>query len=148
METNAKELVDRFAEGKTVRETMGISLAELDAVYAVAYNRYRAGKYDEAAKLFASLCEMDHTNRKFWMGLAAARQCLRDYTGACRAYTLCVQLQCDEPSAWYHLAECHAKLGSVKDALDDLEALDDLTTDSLYKEKARTLREKLGKAEQ
>ena len=81
-----EEAAKKFMNGSTIKELKGISNNEMEAVYSLAFNYYRSGKFDEAEKLFDFLALFDHLNAKFWMGVGAVRQVKKNFTGAIQAY--------------------------------------------------------------
>ena len=85
-EAQITESAKKFTEGATIKELRGISNNELEAVYSLAFNYYRTGKFDEAEKLFNFLALFDHLNQKYWIGVGAVRQVKKDFSGAVQAY--------------------------------------------------------------
>ena len=64
-EEDIKKAAQSFInDGATLKELKGISNAEMEAVYSLAFNYYRTGKFDDAAKLFNFLAFFDHLNAK------------------------------------------------------------------------------------
>ena len=141
-----KELIER---GATMKQLKGVSNEELEAVYSLAYGYYRTGKYDEALKLFQFLVLFDHLNAKFWMGLGAAQQVLKDYQNAVVSYGYCSFLKLDNPKPQLHAAECFLAMGDKRNAASSLEALNeycpkDTDIGREYRAKAAKLRELIG----
>ena len=123
-----KELIER---GATLKQLKGVSNEELEAVYSLAFGYYRTGKYDEAAKLFQFLVLFDHLNAKFWFGLGAVQQAMKDYQGAVSSYGYCSFLNLENPKPQLHAAECFLALGDKINAAE-------------YRAKAAKLRELVG----
>ena len=111
--------------GATLKQLKGVSNAELEAVYSLAFGYYRTGKYDEAAKLFQFLVLFDHLNAKFWFGLGAVQQAMKDYQGAVASYGYCSFLNLENPKPQLHAAECFLALGDKRNAASSLEALNE-----------------------
>jgi len=135
--------------GATLKQLKGVSNAELEAVYSLAFGYYRTGKYDEAAKLFQFLVLFDHLNAKFWFGLGAVQQALKDYTNAVASYGYCSFLNLENPKPQLHAAECFLALGDKRNAASSLEALNaycpkDTDIGREYRAKAAKLREAVG----
>jgi type III secretion system low calcium response chaperone LcrH/SycD len=136
-------------DGSTLKQLKGVSNEELEAVYALAFGYYRTGKYDEALKLFQFLVLFDHLNAKFWMGLGAVQQVLKDYQNAVVSYGYCSFLKLDNPKPQLHAAECFLAMGDKRNAASSLEALDaycpkDTDVGREYRAKAAKLREVIG----
>ena len=51
-EKEIKEAAQKFLNGSTIKELRGITNDEMEAVYSLAFNYYRTGKFEEAEKLF------------------------------------------------------------------------------------------------
>ena len=136
-------------KGYTLKRIKGISNAELEAVYSLAFGYYRTGKFDEALKLFQFLVLFDHLNQKFWMGLGAVQQALKDYEHAVASYSYCSLLDLTYPKPQLHSAECYLAMGDKVSAASALSALDKYCPTNTdigreYRAKATKLREMVG----
>jgi len=136
-------------DSSTLKQLKGVTNAELEAVYSLAFGYYRTGKYDEAFKLFQFLVLFDHLNAKFWFGLGATQQALKDFQNAVVSYGYCSFLKLDNPKPQLHAAECFLALGDKRNAASSLEALDaycpkDTDVGREYRAKAAKLRELVG----
>ena len=136
-------------DGATLKQLKGVTNAELEAVYSLAFSYYRTGKFDEAFKLFQFLVLFDHLNAKFWFGLGATQQALKDFQNAIVSYGYCSFLKLDNPKPQLHAAECFLALGDKRNAASSLEALDaycpkDTDVGREYRAKAAKLRELVG----
>lgn len=148
-ETAIKEAAQKFLEGSTIKELKGITNQELEAVYSLAFNYYRTGKFDEAEKLFNFLALFDHLNPKFWMGVGAVRQVKKDFSGAVQAYGYASFLDISNPKPQIHAAECFLAMGDKRNAASSLEALEhfcpkDTDLGREYRAKAAELRKLVG----
>ena len=144
-----EEAAKKFMNGSTIKELKGIKNEELEAVYSLAFNYYRSGKYDEAEKLFNFLALFDHLNQKFWMGVGAVRQVKKDYAGAVQAYGYASFLDLKNPKPQIHAAECFLAMGDRRNAASSLEALDmfcpkDTDIGREYRAKAAEIRKLVG----
>ena len=148
---------DKLAEGikslvkdnATLKQAKGVTNGELEAVYSLAFGYYRTGKYDEALKLFQFLVLFDHLNAKFWFGLGATQQAVKDYQGAVASYGYCSFLNLENPKPQYHAAECFLAIGDKRNAASSLEALNEYCPENTdvgreYRAKAAKLREMIG----
>ena len=148
---------DKLAEGikslvrdnATLKQAKGVTNGELEAVYSLAFGYYRTGKYDEALKLFQFLVLFDHLNAKFWFGLGATQQAIKDYQGAVASYGYCSFLNLENPKPQYHAAECFLAIGDKRNAASSLEALNEYCPENTdvgreYRAKAAKLREMIG----
>ena len=136
-------------ENATLKQLKGVTNAELEAVYSLAFGYYRTGKFDEALKLFQFLVLFDHLNAKYWFGFGAVHQALRDFQGAIASYGYCSFLNLENPKPQLHAAECFLALGDKRNAASSLEALNeycpkDTDIGREYRAKAAKLREMVG----
>ena len=145
----AESVKSLIKDGSTLKQLKGVSNEELEAVYSLAFGYYRTGKYDEALKLFQFLVLFDHLNAKFWMGLGAVQQVLKDYQNAVVSYGYCSFLKLDNPKPQLHAAECFLAMGDKRNAASSLEALNeycpkDTDIGREYRAKAAKLRDLVG----
>ena len=136
-------------DNATLKQVKGVTNGELEAVYSLAFGYYRTGKYDEALKLFQFLVLFDHLNAKFWFGLGATQQAIKDYQGAVASYGYCSFLNLENPKPQFHAAECFLAIGDKRNAASALEALNEYCPANTdvgreYRAKAAKLREAVG----
>ena len=148
-EAGIKEAAQKFIEGSTIKELKGITNAEMEAVYSLAFNFYRTGRYEDAEKLFNFLALYDHLNPKYWMGVGAVRQVRKDFSGAVQAYGYASFLDLSNPKPQYHAAECFLAVGDKRNAASSLEALEEFCPKETeigreYRAKAAALRKLIG----
>ena len=106
------KLLKRFVEkGSTLKGMRGISDETMEAVYGLAYNNYNNGKFDEASRLFGFLGGFDPYQSKYWIGLAAARQMLKQYQGAIQAYSMAALMAEEDPNPSLYAADCYMIMG-------------------------------------
>ena len=148
-EAEIADAAKKFLDGSTIKELKGITNDEMEAVYSLAFNYYRTGKFEEAEKLFNFLALFDHLNPKFWMGVGAVRQVKKDFPGAVQAYGYASFLDLKNPKPQLHAAECFLAMGDKRNAASSLEALDhfcpkDTALGREYRAKAAELRKLVG----
>lgn len=144
-----KEAAQAFMEGATMKELKGISNEEMEAVYSLAFNFYRTGKYDDAEKLFNFLALFDHLNAKFWFGVGAVRQAKKNYEMAVQAYAYASFLDITNPKPQYHAAECFLAMGDKRNAASSIFALEEFSDANseagrTYRAKAEELKKLIG----
>ncbi len=111
-----------LAKGGTVADALEIDLDKLETLYALAYNHYTAGNYDDAMVLFQALSMYNHNDHRFWMGLAGTRQATGDLKGAIDAYSMAAMAETmRNPEPIVYGAICYMKLGDVENAKAALE---------------------------
>ncbi|WP_163834360.1 SycD/LcrH family type III secretion system chaperone [Spartinivicinus ruber] len=121
-EPNFEELLDFFGEGGAIRDLTSFDEETIETAYAVAYQYYESGKYQEASKIFHLLCYLDHYQAKFFIGLGACRQMLKEYQLAIDAFSYVTVIDVTDPRAPFYAAECHLALGNIKEAESGFEA--------------------------
>jgi type III secretion system low calcium response chaperone LcrH/SycD len=112
-----QELVETFFEtGATFKDLRGLTDETMEAIYSVAYNLYQNGKFEDALKIFQFLCFYDHYNKKYYMGLGACRQMLKQYAEAIDTFTYASILDSSDPTPPLYAADCHLALGNLEAA--------------------------------
>lgn len=98
------------------------SSENLSALYAMGFELYRNGKYEEAKAFFHLLTLEDSFERKFWMGLAACYQMLKDYPKAIECYSAAAVQDSSDPYVHWHAADCFFFSGDLTKAREALES--------------------------
>lgn len=111
------ELLDGHASA-----TSQLSAESQSTLYTMAYQFYRSGKFEEARHFFRFLAGVNPLDRRFWMGLAASYQMLKDYQPAIECYSVAAVQNPDDPYAHWHAAECFFAQGNQAQALGALES--------------------------
>ena len=124
-EENVIEMMTQLGEGATLREMRGITDAEMEAIYAMGVNFYKAGNYDDAEKVFKFLVMFDHMSSRYWTAMGSLRQVQRRFAQAVEAYKFASFLDLENPKPLYYAAECLVALGDKAKALDALAAVDE-----------------------
>lgn len=129
----------------TMREVKGISNKQMNAMYAVGFNLFNAGRLEDAKKVFNGLLILDHLERKYWFAMGAVLQQLKDFNEALKCYQVAAFLDIKIAKTQYQIAECHLALGDKENALNAIGAMfeyADLTGEQgeKYRAKAETLK--------
>lgn len=118
-----REMMGKFAEnGRTFKDFTSLTPESMEAFYMVAYTLYNGKKYEDAEKVFKLLCTLDHFQVKYWKGLAASRENLKDYDGALAAYSYITMMDIHDPYPPFHGAKCLLALGRTKEGESALRA--------------------------
>ena len=139
-------------DNATLKQLKGVTNAELEAVYSLAFGYYQTGKFNEALKLFQFLVLFDHLNKKYWMGLGAVQQVLKDFQGAIVSYGYSSFLDLKNPKPQFHAAECLLAMGDKGNAASAIMALEQYCPKNTdlgreYRAKAAELRKTIGEEE-
>lgn len=99
-----------------------VSKESLPALYAIALEFYRNGKYGEAKDIFQLLTISDADDRKHWMGLASCYKMLKEYAEAIECFSMAALLDPHEPMAHWHAADSYFASGKQTEAMVALES--------------------------
>nr|WP_306671610.1 SycD/LcrH family type III secretion system chaperone [Endozoicomonas sp. ONNA2] len=124
------KLLNFFGEGGTFKDLKNMSDDAMEAIYSVAYNLYQGGKYEEATKVFQFLCFYDHFNRKYFLGLGACQQMLKQYDSAIEIFSFATLLDSDDPRPMMYIGDCHMAKGDRENARISYETSIDWANDS------------------
>jgi len=112
-----------LAKGASIADVLGISSEAMESAYALAYNHYKAGNYQDAETVFRGLCLYDGNDARFWMGLAACLQARGDYTHAIDTYGMAGAMSgLQDPDPLFYGGVCYLKLGDTENALVSFQA--------------------------
>ena len=118
-----KDALEKFtANGRTFRDFTQLTPESMEVIYMVAYNHYNAGKYTEAESVFRLLATLNHFERKYWKGLAAAREAQKKYEDALQAYGYLGITDVHDPYPPFSAARCFVALGKTPEATAGLRA--------------------------
>lgn len=115
---------------KSLKDIQGITDKEMEALYATAYNFYSHGKFDRAKNTFVTLTQLDQYQPKYWVGLGATRQMLKEYQAAIDAYGFSMLLDSSNPKPAFYAANCFMKLNQHDKAMLALEAVIEISKDN------------------
>ncbi len=99
----------------TLQQATGLTDAQLEAMYSVAYNLFVNEKYQDALDSFALLQTIAPMNYIINFGLAASVQMVEKYIEAILLFTFTSSLEPENPAPMLHLAECYMAIAD-KDA--------------------------------
>ena len=114
-------IAEKIMEGATLASLRGIPDKNLEALYALAYNDYNAGQYQQAEKLFRFLCLYNHMEKRYWKGLAATLQNQEKYAQAVAVYAHQAILDIDDPEPPFQASFCYL---AEKNYIEAKKALD------------------------
>jgi type III secretion system low calcium response chaperone LcrH/SycD len=102
---------------KTLQEVKGLSDDDVEAIYSVGHSLYLAARYGEARPVFNWLVLLNPYKGKYWLGLAACQQVMKDYKAALTAYALAAMTSAPrDPVPHFHAGECSLALNNPADA--------------------------------
>lgn len=105
-----------LTDGYILRDFTSITEGETEAAYALAYQLFNQQQYVKAERLFTVLCQLDHYDGRFWLGLGASRQMQNKYADAVNAYAMAGIHDMENPVPPLRCAECYLALDRIEDA--------------------------------
>jgi type III secretion system low calcium response chaperone LcrH/SycD len=105
-----------MVHGGSIAEVRGVTPEELEAVYAIAYAEYGQKHLDKAEALFRFLCTFDHRVAKYWIGLGATRQELKEWQPAMMAYVMAGMFDAKDPVPALQTGDCLLAIGKFEKA--------------------------------
>jgi type III secretion system low calcium response chaperone LcrH/SycD len=100
------EALTLVMNGATMADAKGITEKQVEGLYALAYQVYQAGDYKKAEAVFATLCLLNHLEKRFWLGLGGARQQLGKHAQAAQAYSMAASQDLLDPVPPLHAGMC------------------------------------------
>lgn len=114
-------LANFLTQGSTLKDLEGIKPEQLEAIYATGFMLYKNGRYEDAEKMFQSLCMFNHLETRFWIALGSSRQMQKKYATAIDAYGMAYLLNAKSPEPILQAAQCHLHLNHLAEAKEALE---------------------------
>lgn len=121
LQLNLTRMVEEFEENESL-ELSPIAPETQNFLYSFAYSFYQNGKFKEAASYFRFLTLVDLHQYKYWLGLGAAKQMLKDFDQAIKAYKTAMVLKETDPYTYFLLADCYFAKGEGEKGLEVLDA--------------------------
>lgn len=121
IETEIKQLLKQFND-VDINNLPKLSTETLSTLYAIAYDLYEKGKTVDSKQIFRFLTLLDPFDRRYWMGLAASYQVLKDYQTALETYSIAAIQEPNDPYVHLYAADCLFALGQNKKAVQTLES--------------------------
>jgi type III secretion system low calcium response chaperone LcrH/SycD len=106
-----------------------LSDEEAQKFYAYGYAHYNNGSLQEALAAFRCLTMRRPFEERFWFGLAATLQGLKEFEKAVDVWAIASLLDKTSSYPHFHAAECLFSLGKNQEGFDALSAAEKLTQD-------------------
>lgn len=104
-------------EGKSLKESMGLSASAIEYFYSQGYRLYLIRKYEEALRYFHLLFLFDPSDPRYALGLAATYQMMKDYEHAVQWYMTLSLIDTESPMPFYYMSDCALKRGDPFSAI-------------------------------
>jgi type III secretion system low calcium response chaperone LcrH/SycD len=126
---------------KLPKDVFGFNSAQLESIYNYGYQAFQSGKYKDALNFFVFLRSMDPGDYRYWFGIAACHQHLKNYSRAIAHYYICTYLEPENPVPYFHMYDCYLSQNMLPQAYNALVELIDTARDqeeySELKERAK-----------
>lgn len=102
-----------LTENKTVAEVVNFPKEQIEFIYSYAIDMYEAGNYTDASKCFNYLYYLHPKDPRFVFSYAASLHKLKQYQKAAEHYLLAAAVAPQNPTPWFHGADCFVNLGNI-----------------------------------
>lgn len=117
-----KELLKKITqEQQPVYVVLGLSKKEMEALYVTIHNLYERGKYQEALPLFGLMAFYDHRDKRAWIGMGSCNELLSQHLQAILSYNRALQLDPEDPTLHFRIANCWMVVKKKPQALQALQ---------------------------
>jgi len=123
-EATLDQIIDKIANNESF-ENVEFSTNMFDSLYHEAYHYYQNGRYEQSKSVFRFLTFFDLKNAKFWLGLGAADQMLKNYEEAIYSYKVALVLNENNPHVYFLIADCYIAQEKIDDAMHILKNVEE-----------------------
>jgi type III secretion system low calcium response chaperone LcrH/SycD len=88
----------------------------VEQFYTYGYAQFKFGRYSQAIEVFRVLCARRPFESRFWFGLGASCQELKQYEAALKAWAMAALTERNDPYPHFHAAECAFSMHKFEDA--------------------------------
>ncbi|WZB74524.1 SycD/LcrH family type III secretion system chaperone [Achromobacter insuavis] len=117
-------LAGYLREGGKLGDVLGLTSAELEAMYSLGHALYEQQRYSESFKVFSALVTYDHTEPRYGLALAAANRMLGRHEDALRQYLPAIMADPLDPAPLYYSAESLVEMGRGEEAIEALDTVE------------------------
>lgn len=109
-----------------LQELEGISDDEMESLYALGYNFFTYGKYEEAKDIFTGLTAYAPYTAYYWRAFGAVNQRIKDYHEAIAGYDMAIANDETDIVSYVYRGESNILLGKVVEGLEDLKTVTEI----------------------
>ncbi len=88
----------------------------VEQFYTYGYAQYKFGNISQAIEVFRVLCARRPFESRFWFGLGASCQELKQYEAALKAWAMAAITEKSDPYPHFHAAECAFSMQRLDEA--------------------------------
>jgi len=96
-------VLDDLLDSSQVEELTDTAIEQF---YTYGYAQYKFGNFLQAIDVFRSLCTRRPFESRFWFGLGAACQEMKQYEAAIQSWMMAARTEPNDPYPHFHAAEC------------------------------------------
>jgi type III secretion system low calcium response chaperone LcrH/SycD len=134
-----KEVISAIIfEGKSLKESIGLSAGVIEYFYSQGYRLYLIRKYEDALRYFHLLFLFEPANPRYSLALGATYQMMKDYEHAVQWYMTLSIIDTSSPMPFYYMSDCALKRGDPYSAIFFLRKTIDLCKDNPKFEQLKT----------
>lgn len=125
----ADVLTKVLVEKKSFKEALEIPPDAIEHIYQLAYNLFKAGKYQDALSIFRYLKRLDPHHPRYAFAIGSCYHFLKDYENAIKQYLESAIHDPQNPIPYFHIYDCAVKLERSKIALEALQEAESIASD-------------------
>lgn len=108
--------IGKKMEGSNHMETSQFTEEDVSLLYSLGYGLYEKCDYKNARTVFQRLVFARPYEIKYWTGLGAAQQMVKDFDDALTSWAMVSLLNDKDPLPHFHAAECYLSLKQFDEA--------------------------------
>ena len=126
--------INKNVEGSNHMETSQFTEEDVSLLYSLGYGLYEKGDYKDARTVFQRLVFARPHGIKYWMGLGAAQQMVKDFDDALTSWAMVSLINDNDPLPHFHAAECYLSLKQYDEATKAINCSKDRINNKQYPE--------------
>jgi len=121
-EEEAKKLYEKFSKGELNWAALwDVHPEEMAALAEQGYLKFKRGKFDDAEMIFKGLSAINDQNSYYHTMLGAIYQKLEKFADALAEYTIAIEINPNDITAFVNRGEIYSKMGYFEEPLEDFE---------------------------
>lgn len=125
----ADVLTKVLVEKKSLKDALEVPPETIEHIYQLAYNLFRAGKYQDALSIFRYLKRLDPHHPRYAFSIGTCYHFLKDYENAIKHYLESAIYDSQNPVPYLHIYDCAKKLERSEMALEALQEAESIASD-------------------
>ena len=139
--------VGKSTDGANQMQVSQFTNEDISLLYSLGYGLYEKGDYKDAKTVFQRLVLARPHEKKYWMGLGAALQMVKEFEDALTSWAMVSLINDHDPLPHFHAAECYLSLKKYDEATKAIHCAKERVNYKQYPEH-RLIEDKIKKLEQ